>query len=145
MSDRTPGHSETTTAKRLLTESFLSTCELWNGVWESFLILRLQKFTEPFVRRRLIAPRGKRWRTLTSTQTNSASISKTGSNEVMSFAFGFSGDDIEDEGFEEQDAALANDLSKTSISGLEEDSHAQTVQPKRHSLQELVSQALASR
>jgi hypothetical protein len=55
----------------------------------------------------------------------------------MSFSFGFSGDDIEDEETEQPDG-LAKDLSKTTISEPEQP-ETHIMRPKRHSLEELVS------
>jgi hypothetical protein len=56
----------------------------------------------------------------------------------MSFSFGFSGDDIEDDGQNEEQAGLVNEMLKHSIS-----EHAaptsETIEPRIHTLRELVS------
>ena len=57
--------------------------------------------------------------------------------ENMSFSFGFSGDDIEDEEGDENDT-IANSLSKTTLSESEQAGY-QGMPPRRHTLEELVS------
>ena len=56
----------------------------------------------------------------------------------MSFAFGFSGDDVEDDGCVQEEAALVADVSRYSISDPQKTDSCR-VEPKKHSLIELVS------
>lgn len=54
----------------------------------------------------------------------------------MSFSFGFSGDDIEDDGDNESQGGLVDEMVKHSIS---ESTASHTIEPNTHSLRELVS------
>ncbi|KIW83642.1 hypothetical protein Z517_02888 [Fonsecaea pedrosoi CBS 271.37] len=56
----------------------------------------------------------------------------------MSFSFGFSGDDIEDDGQATEHEALTNKISECALSHPRE-SPQNTVEPKRHSLDELLA------
>ena len=53
----------------------------------------------------------------------------------MSFSFGFSGDDIEDDGEDE----LVDDMSKHQISEHAKSNVVATLEPKKHTFQEMVS------
>ena len=57
----------------------------------------------------------------------------------MSFSFGFDGDDIEADGEGEEQDALTNHISGYTISDTDEKSLMYGTQPKRHTLEELVS------
>lgn len=56
----------------------------------------------------------------------------------MSFSFGFTGDDIEDDGPNEDQAGLVNEMLKHSISEPAAPT-PQTIEPSIHTLRELVS------
>lgn len=56
----------------------------------------------------------------------------------MSFSFGFSGDDIEDDG----EDGLVDDMVKHQISEQPTSAVVATLQPKRHSFKDLVSSKL---
>ncbi len=56
---------------------------------------------------------------------------------VMSFSFGFNGDDIEDDENPEEQDALVGQISDYTISDAE-GKHTATLPPQRHSLEELV-------
>ncbi|KAJ9615629.1 hypothetical protein H2200_001704 [Cladophialophora chaetospira] len=56
----------------------------------------------------------------------------------MSFSFGFSGDDIDDEGQDDDHGDLAHEISKTRISDLEQ-SNTRVLPPKRHSFKDLLA------
>jgi hypothetical protein len=57
----------------------------------------------------------------------------------MFFSFGFSGDDIDQEAKDVEDAALVQDLSEHTINEPSDSSGRHGVPPKRHTIEELVS------